>query len=161
MHIGIVVLSQTGHTESVAIKLKEKLAESGHTVGYEKLQVKGEMRPDIKTYQFEKMPDLTSFAAVVFAAPVMAFSLNPAMKYYLSHIPTLAGKKAAFLVTEQFPFPWLGGNRAVRQMTKLCGEKGAQILGSIIVNWSNSRREQQIEEGIDKLNGIFCNKTTQ
>ena len=152
MDIGIVVVSQTGHTESVAVKLKDKLAGSGHTVGYQKLQVKGEIRPDIKTYQYDELPDLTPYEAVVFASPVMAFSLNPAMKYYLSNIHSLAGKKAAFLVTEQFPFPWLGGNRAVRQMTQLCEVKGAQILDSVIVNWSNSRREQQIEEGIDKLN---------
>ena len=155
MHIGIVVVSQTGHTESVALTLKDALAESGHAVGYEKLQVKGEIRPDIKTYQFEKMPDLTSYDAVVFASPVMAFSLNPAMKYYLATIPDLSGKKAAFLVTEQLPFPWLGGNRAVRKMKGLCEAKGAQNLDSVIINWSNSRREQQIEEGIDTLNGLF------
>jgi hypothetical protein len=91
----------------------------------------------------------------VFGSPVQAFSLCQAMVEYLKQVVPLEGKKVACLITQAFPFPWLGGNRAVRQMTRLLKAKRATVSGSGVVNWMKKRREQQIVEVTDDLSKLF------
>ena len=154
MDIGMIVYSQTGNTHSVATKLQEKLSAAGHSVTLERIEVVGEVSPG-QTVQFKTLPDAGKYDTLVFGAPVMAFSLSPVMTDYLKQVASLQDKKVAFLVTEAFPYPWLGGNRAVRQMKKACESKGATVCGSGIVNWMKKRREQQIVEVVDELSGLF------
>jgi len=103
----------------------------------------------------QKLPDIGQYDALVFGSPVQAFSLSSPMSCYLSQVESLQDKKVALLVTQQFPFPWLGGNRAIGQMKKICESKGATVFGSGIVNWSKSNREQKIVEVVDRLSGLF------
>jgi hypothetical protein len=77
------------------------------------------------------------------------------MTGYLERIASLQDKRVACLVTEAFPYPWMGGNRAIRQMTRICESKGATVCGTGIVNWMNARREQQIVQVTDRLSGAF------
>jgi len=154
MNIGMIVYSQTGNTHSVALKLQEKLSAAGHTVTLERIEVSGEVQPG-KPVQFATLPDAAKYEALVFGSPVQAFSLCQAMVEYLKQVAPLQGKKVAFLVTQAFPYPWLGGNRAVRQMKRLCESQGATVCGSGIVNWMKKRREQQIVEVVDRLSGLF------
>ena len=154
MNIGMIVYSQTGNTHSVALKLQEKLSAAGHTVTLERIEVSGEVQPG-KPVQFKTLPDAAKYDALVFGSPVQAFSLCQAMVDYLKQVASLQGKKVAFLVTQAFLYPWLGGNRAVRQMTRLCESQGATVCGAGIVNWMKKRREQQIVEVVDRLSGLF------
>jgi flavodoxin len=155
VNIGIIVFSQTGNTHSVALKLQEKLEKGGHSVKLEQIEISGELGPQATDFQLKTKPQVDAYDAVVFGAAVMAFSLSPAMKRYLTQISSLEGRKVACLVTQFFPFAWMGGNRAVRQMTKLCEAKGATVRGSGIVNWSRSRRDEQIAQVTDRLSGLF------
>jgi len=155
MKIGIILYSQTGNTYSVSLKLKEKLITAGHFVDIERLKVVGEMQPGTKDIKFEKLPDAEPYDALVFGSPVQAFSLSSVMASYLTQIASLQGKKIAFLVTQFFPFPWMGGNRTVGQMKKICESKGADICGAAIVNWSNRSREKRITEVVEKLSKLF------
>ena len=155
MKIGIILYSQTGNTYSVAQKLQEKLITEGYSVDLEKLKVEGKVTPLIKNLKFEILPDIGQYDALVFGSPVQAFSLSSPMSCYLSQVASLQDKKVALLVTQQFPFPWLGGNRAIGQMKKICESKGATVFGSGIVNWSKSNREQKIVEVVDRLSGLF------
>ena len=154
MNIGMIVYSQTGNTHSVALKLQEKLSAAGHTVTLERIEVSGEVQPG-KPVQFKTLPDAAKYDALVFGSPVQAFSLCQAMVDYLKQVASLQGKKVAFLVTQAFPYPWLGGNRAIRQMKRLCESQGATVCGSGIVNWMKKRREQQIVEVVDRLSSLF------
>jgi len=77
------------------------------------------------------------------------------MTRYLKQVGSLQGKKVACLVTQFFPYPWMGGNRAIRQMRKLYEAKGATVLGSGVVNWAKSRREKTTTRAIDRLSGLF------
>jgi flavodoxin len=154
MNIGMIVYSQTGNTYSVAQRLQEKLAGAGHAVTLERIEVIGDVAPG-QPVQFKTVPDAGQYEAVVFASPVQAFSLCQAMVDYLKQMAPLQNKQVALLVTEFFPYPWMGGNRAIRQMTSLCQSKDAAVYGSGIVNWSKKRREQQIVEVVDKLSGLF------
>ena len=155
MNIGIVVYSRSGNTYSVALKLEEKLAAAGHAVTLERLETVGEPQPGDKDIRFQSLPDLSQYDALVFGSAVEAFSLSQIMATYLKQVVSLEGKKVAFLVTQAFPYRWLGGNRAVRQMTRACESKGATVCGSGIVNWMHKRREQRIVDVTDRLSGLF------
>jgi len=155
VNIGIIVFSQTGNTHSVALRLQEKLAAAGHTANIERVEISGELGPRATDFQLKTRPEVDAYDALVFGAPVMAFSLSPAMKSYLEQIASLENKQVACLVTEFFPYPWLGGNRAIGQMRKICEMKGATVCGTGIVNWSRKRRDQQIAQVVDRLSRCF------
>jgi flavodoxin len=154
MKIGIIVYSQTGNTFSVARKLKEKMAAAGHAVNVERLTtVGGETDPG--KAKIEKLPDLGGYDALVFAAPVQAFSLSRVMAAYMKQLPSLGGKKVACFVTKGMPFAWTGGNRAISQLKKSCESHGGTVVGTGIVYWSNKDRDNQINDVIEKLSRLF------
>ncbi len=94
------------------------------------------------------------YEAVIFAGPVWAFSLCSVMKLYLSKLSALRGQKVGLFVTQAFKKPWLGGNKAIRQMTKVCADKGGAIVKTGIVNWNSPQREEQIAALIKDFAGI-------
>jgi len=155
MNIGIIVYSWSGNTLSVAKKLEERLIAAGHSVTLEQVTVVGERKQGAREFQLETLPDVGAHDALVFGSAVEAFSLSPVLTAYLKGIGSLEGKRVACLVTQQFPYPWMGGNRAIRQMRKLCQSGGATIVGSAVVNWAKSRREKTIAAAIDRLAGLF------
>ena len=113
------------------------------------------MHPSTKDVKFETLPNIEPYDALIFGSPVQAFSLSSAMRAYLSQIKSLQDKKIGFLVTQHFPFPWLGGNHAIGQMKKICESKGAITRGTAIINWSKPSRKKQITEMIEKLSKLF------
>ena len=155
MNIGIILNSQTGHTLSIVEKLKEKLSEKGHSVTIDRVTAKGKIEPG-KPVSLDAKPDPAGYDALVLAAPVMGFTLNPAMKAYLAEIGSIEGKKAACLVTQHLPYGWMGGNRAVRIMKRALNGKGAKVAGKAIVHWVNEeKRVQQAEKAVSTLSGLF------
>lgn len=145
MNIGIIVHSQTGNTLSVSEKLKSALREQGHRVTIEKLAVIGNYEQSYESIHFESYPNLEQYDALVIASLVQAFNLSPFMKKYLNEIDTLEGKKVSCFVTEYFPYPWMGGNNAIRKMVEICKAKKADILNTSVINWSSKKRDEQIE----------------
>jgi hypothetical protein len=71
MNIGIIVYSQTGNTYSVALRLQEKLAATGHVATLERIEVV-EVAP-AKPVQFKTLPDAGPYDALIFGAPVHGF----------------------------------------------------------------------------------------
>lgn len=157
MKIGLIIFSQTGNTLSVASQLKEKLAGKGHSVQIEELKAVGEVRPDNTELRIEKMPDLGQYDALVFGSPVMAFSLNPAMALYLKQVSSIQKAKTACFVTHFFPFAWMGGTIAVRQMKSLIESKGVSVADTGVINWSNGRRPKEIEELVERISTQIVN----
>jgi flavodoxin len=155
MNIGIIVHSQTGNTHSMALELEKKLSADGHAVSLERLVPIGEVNPGTKDIKLESRPDVGQYDALVFAAPVQAFSLSAVMTNYLDGLASLQGKKIACFVTKQLPFNWTGGNQAIGQMKKICQSKGAEVCGTEIVIWSNAQRDQKIANAIDTLSSLF------
>jgi len=96
MNIGIIIYSQTGNTNSVALKLKEKLSAAGHSVDIEQIEISGELGPRATNFQLKTKPDVDTYDALVFGAPVQAFSLSPAMKSYLTDGITKGQKSRLF-----------------------------------------------------------------
>lgn len=155
MNIGIIVYSQTGNTNSVALKLKEKLATAGHSVNIERVIPAGDVQTGAKDIKFKSRPEVSTYDALVFGAPVEAFSLSQVMKSYLTQVASLKGKKGACFVTKGLPFYWTGGSRAIAQMKKICGSKDATVCGTGIVVWGDKNREKKIAEVVEKLSRLF------
>jgi flavodoxin len=155
MKIGIIVHSQTGNTYSVAEKLKEKLQAAGHTANIERIVPVGGEPVKARPVQIEKLPDLGAYDALVFGAPVQAFSLSAVMAAYMEKIPSLGGKKVALFVTKGLPFHWTGGNRAVSTMRKAVESRGGKVADAGIVVWGSKDRENQISDVVDRLSKVF------
>jgi len=155
MNIGIIIYSNTGNTQYVAIKLQEKLIAAGHSADIERIIPLGSVHPRVKNLQLRISPGVKSYDAVVFGAPVMAFSLCPAMTVYLSQLESLETKKVAFLLTKFLPFYQTGANQAVEIMNRVCETKGAEVLGFGVVFWSSLRREQHIIDVVSGLSRLF------
>jgi len=154
MKIGIVVYSQTEHTYSVAQKLQKILQEKGKEVELERVVMKGEAQPGSKDMEFEVMPDVEKYDALVFGSPVQAFALARPMKAYLEQIPSLQGKKIALFVTKGARFNWTGGNQAIGKMKKISQSKGGSIVGTDIVVW-NKNRDEKIDALLRRFSAIF------
>ncbi|MBN1776000.1 MAG: flavodoxin [Oscillospiraceae bacterium] len=154
MKVGIIVYSNTGNTMSVAEKLEKALAAKGHSVEIKRVEAENEQSKPGSPVTLKTAPDIAPYGTVIFASPVHAFSLAPAMKLYLSQIASLNGKKTHCFVTQEFKKAWMGGNHAIRQISSACKTKGGSMISTGIVNWSGERREQQIEEIVAALSAI-------
>jgi NAD(P)H dehydrogenase (quinone) len=156
MNIGIIVHSQTGNTYAVAQKLQEKLSVAGHTVSIEQVTAVGRpQHPRGKKVELETSPDVSKYDALIFGAPVNAFSLSLIQDAYLAQLSSLNNKKVACYVTKALPFNWTGGNRALSQMKKHCEAKGAAVSGAGIVQWGEAHREQKINNLVETFSRLF------
>lgn len=152
MKIGLIVYSETGNTLSVAQKLEQALKTAGHSVTLAKIEADRDQKTGAVT--LKSKPDISTYDAVIFASPVQAFSLAKGMGMYLSQISSLTGKKTACFITKQLKANWMGGTKAIRQISAACKEKGADICTSGIVHWGSDTRDAQIDEVIRKLSAI-------
>ncbi|MGI6324720.1 MAG: flavodoxin family protein [Bacilli bacterium] len=155
MSIGIIVYSETGNTYSVATEIKNKLTKKGHNVTIEQIELKKNSLPKKKDIILKKAPKIEQYDVVIFGSPVHAFTLAPAFKIYLDQIESLKYKKIACYVTQHLPYSWLGGNNAIQKMLKITKTKGAIILRTEVINWSNKKREQMIEQLASSFSSIL------
>ena len=147
MKVGIIVHSFTGHTYSVGEVIKRNLDEANHTVELHKLDiVGGEVRDeiDINKIQFSNNIDINQYDVLVFGGPVRGFSISPSLKAFLTRVQDIKDKPVYIYVTHYFPFSWMGGTSAIKQIKVICEEKESKIIGTGIVDWKNGRREEQI-----------------
>lgn len=155
MRVGIIVHSATGNTLSVAEKLKTELTELGHVVSLERVAAANDLEPEIQKIQLHATPDASAYDVLVFGAPVRGLSFSPVMQAYLATIASLQGKQVGCFVTQAFPLPSMGGNRAIRQALDICQAKGAEIYGTGIINWLGAaRRERLIASTLNKLSAL-------
>jgi NAD(P)H dehydrogenase (quinone) len=152
MKIGIIVYSQTGNTFAVAEKLKEKLAAAGNAVNIERLTTMGG-ETDPSKAKLAKLPDLTSYDALVFAAPVQAFSLSRVMAGYLKQLPALNNRKVAVFVTKGLAFNFTGGNKAIARLSSEVGAHGGRVVADGIVHWG--KRDAEIPKLTEKIASAF------
>lgn len=155
MNIGIIVYSLSGHTLSVATKLKEELAVAGHEVTLERVETAGPATLSCENSPLKSKPAVESYDALVLASPVRGGQLPPPMASYLKQMPSLAGKNVACLVTGFFPAAQWGRNQTLAQMADLCGAKGATVSGTGSVGWFSLTRKRQISEAVDSLSELF------
>lgn len=155
MNICIPVHSRTGNTRSVAERLRQTLESSGHTVRIIDVRAVSSSGHDPADQSFDGVTTLNGYDGIVFGSPVHAFSLAPDMEAFMKLLPSLKGKTVACFVTQAFPFAWMGGIRAVRQMTKLCRARGATVSAACVVNWGRTCREKLIRRTVERIASFF------
>ena len=153
MKVAIIVYSGTGNTRGVVERLAEKARARGHQAEIREITVTVDPAKGASNFQLVSAPSMGESDAVVLASPVMAFSLSPVMKAYLEQAQP-PQRPVRALITQHFPRPWMGGRQALRWMTRALERKGGSVADSMIVNWSSKSREQQIDEGTDRLAAI-------
>lgn len=151
MRIGIIIHSYTGNTLSVGERLKESLIAKGHIVQLERVIAENEDPNAKEKVRLKSIPDISNYDYIIIGAPVRGFSLSPAIRVYLSQITEIQRKKVVCFVTQHFPKPWMGGNRAIKQMLGIIEQKGVNVLATGVINWTNKTREEQIDGLIDRL----------
>ena len=142
MKKAIVIYSKTGNTRVVA----QKLAQSMHSEIFEVKAVSDD--PNILLPQLTEKPDVSGFDHLVFASPVHGFSLAKIMESYLKQLSDLTDKTVDLFITHHFPFAWMGGNRALKQMKRIVEAKKGIVGKMTSVNWTSKKREQVIDDMI-------------
>ena len=154
MNIGIIVFSQTGNTDQVGGILQEKLIAEGHKAELESIIINSDARPGAREFQIINAPDVEQYDAIIFGAPVQAFSAAQVMVRYLASLASLQGKKVGCYVTKQLPFNWTGGNRAISQMQGACEAKGASVYATGIIHWQSKDRDKVILQCVENLSKV-------
>lgn len=154
MNIGIIVHSHTGHTLSVAGKLREKLAADGHTVTLEQVEPAGPVKPSATSAELKTRPAVDPYDALVFGSPVWGGHMSAPMTSYMEQIPSLEGKKVVCLVTRFFFRGW-GADQTIALMQKVCESKGGTVCGSGSVRWLSLNRKRQIAREVDRISELF------
>ena len=143
--------SDTGHTLSVAEKLKSKLISLNHDVNIEKVIALNDKEEQATNIQLQNIPDINEYDFIFFAAPVRAFNISPVISKYLSQLSSLEKRKIICFVTMFFPFKWMGGKNAISKMKIMCEEKNGEVIDVGIINWKKIDREKNINEMIENF----------
>lgn len=151
MNIGILVHSKTGNTLSVVKLLEERLIRKGHTVSIERIVPDNEDQPDKSKVSLVSAPSVSGFDSIILAGPVHGFSPSPAMQKWIETSGDLNGREIPLIITQQLPFPWMGGNGTVRKITSQLQKKGASVPVSSIVNWGSGKRQMLIDNAVSRI----------
>ena len=155
MKVAVVVHSHTGNTFSVAEKVLEEIVEKGHQADMLRIKPIDEPGSLKGKCELEYKPDISEYEVVIFAAPVWGFALSGVMREYLNQLGTLKDKKIYCFVTQSFPFEFLGGNNAIKQMVKKTQEKEGIVANTKVVNWNTEKkRQRKIKELMDIVKDI-------
>jgi len=149
MKIGIIIYSITGNTKTVAQALLKNLVDRGFDCTL--LEVKSKSNDPNQTHvEIIERPTIQAFDKLIFATPVHAFSPSKVMKTYLSEIEDLNQKDVTLFITHHFPFAWMGGNSALKQIKRLIEKKNGKVNNMFSINWSSKKRSQNIQTLLDQ-----------
>jgi flavorubredoxin len=137
MKIGIIVYSKTGTTARFGRIILESLKRKGHLCELVELKADQEIKPhtekDKPAYRFTNLPDCRRYDAIAVGGPVWAFTACPVIIRAIKELNDIKNKKAIPFVTMSFPFAFMGGRRAVMQMSKALSDRGAEIIPGPVV----------------------------
>ena len=154
MNIGIIIHSHSGNTLAVGEKILNTLKTADHAAEVKRVVAENENPSPLGPVVLKENPDTDPYDAVIFGAPVWAFSLSPVMQTYLKQVKGIQGVQASIFVTQFFPFPWMGGHRAIRQMKALCERAGFRVVKTGIVNWSRKNRGMRIDQVLQQMSAL-------
>lgn len=150
MKMKVVYYSYSGNTKEVSERLCNELIAMQLVCSSQEIHA-DEEDPKFQPKELTEIPDVLDYDVLVFASPVRAFGVSPIMKMYLEQLPSLKNKKVINFVTHQFPKPWLGGTQATKSIKRSLVEKEADVLATYVIDWSNKKREDQIDSMIASI----------
>ncbi|UCB56745.1 MAG: NAD(P)H-dependent oxidoreductase [Candidatus Omnitrophota bacterium] len=158
MNIAIVYYSYSGNTHKAAGVLEEILKERGNSVRRLRLEASGEsrnffvqvvrslFRRKAETAPIER--DFSGYDLVIFATPVWAREMVPAMREFLGKIEGLSGKKAITFVTYGSGF---GKEHCLDSLESVLQQKGAACLGRFSISQDKVGDKALIEDSLNKI----------
>ncbi len=145
MKIAILVYSKTGTTLRMAKMILERLKQQDREVDLFEVAPEGEYQIGNPVCKISVLPDLTGYDTIICGGPVWAFRINPVIHTSITLMKDLKGKTFIPFVTMGFPLPFMGGNKAIKQMTDIARDMGAKCTKGYIV--CKMLRNHEIEMG--------------
>ncbi len=133
MHIGVFYYSVTGTTEEFARLIANALLKENHHVEISKLMTNPELTKPESKFEILNIPDRTKFDILILGGPVWAFRACPVVLEFIRKSNGIAGKKFIPFVTMGFPFKFLGGTNAIKQMHNTAQKSGCDVQPGIII----------------------------
>ncbi len=155
MKIGIIVHSKTGRTLALAQLIEERLKKQNHAVTLHRLTIDPDIEGPGKPFNIVNAPDITPYDALLIGGPVWAFSASPVIISYIKSLTKLGGKKVIPFATMGFFCAFLGGTRALEQMSKAAQANGATTLPGAVVPTMLRDHERLKQEAADKIAALF------
>lgn len=153
MKIGFIIHSQSGNTLSVAHKLMDQLNIQGHDVVLTHIKdedVNNSMQhPERLVTVVEEVK--SNVDVLIIGGWFQAFSLCRGLNHYINHQLNIQAKETHLFLTHHFPFEWMGGTNAMKQLSKHVLMKGHVVKTTKIFNWSRKNNQHQIELWIDSM----------
>ena len=149
MKIAIIVYSETGHTLSVALQLKERLDALDVNIL--------ELTTDsTRSRHLTNCPPLEGYDRILFGFPVQGFSLPIPVKDYLMKVNFPVGKEVGVFTTQYFNHDWLGGNSSHRQFWKMITRYQPIQLSPHVgrIHWRHPNKEQQINAVLEAFSSF-------
>ncbi len=150
MNAKIVYYSYSGNTKGVAERLFKQLKQDNIECEIAAIHA-DEEDPKLKPHHLIDSPDVSQSDVIILASPVRGFSVCPIMKMYLQQLPSLKDKKVIHFVTHHFPMAWLGGTQTNKSVKQLLEGKFAKDVQTYVIDWSNKKREDQIQSMITSI----------
>jgi flavodoxin len=151
MKIAIVFYSFSGNTRKAAQFIQNNLKED--EVDLIDLQLKEDVRSFLKQCHhafIKKIPeiqeaalDLASYDYIIFASPVWAFTIAPALRTYLSKVSGLENKKTGCFVTYG---SGTGSAKTLKELEDMIREKGGKIMFSKRFSGYKTKNENYLNE---------------
>ena len=157
MKIGVIYFSHTGHTAQVVDSFVADSSSAGLDISKIALEPEGPLQLSAVTVPLKRLPDVSGFDVLVMATPVHGGRMSAPMMTFLETVPTLEGKRIAYLLTHFLPRKW-GAVQTIEVMEGLCWEKGGKILGTTDVTWFGLGRNRRISQAIDHLKELMAAK---
>lgn len=133
MNVILIYYSLTGTTEEFAGRIANGLIKEKNLVKLFKIETDVKVTEPRQDFKILNLPECSKFDLVLFGGPVWAFSACPVIIEAINKSGGLSGKKVIPFVTMGLPFKFMGGFRAINQMTKAATAMGASVLPGIII----------------------------
>lgn len=156
----IIVHSLSGTTLEFAKHIESQLKEKKHDIELIHLKtdpvIKGGSVRKTAPFKFTNLPDINDYDLILLGGPVWAFSASPVVIAALEKLGNLSKKKFLPFVTMGFPFPAMGGKKAIALMSDKAGELGAMVLpGKIVPKLFHDFKKSFKVEAKDIANNII------
>ena len=148
MNIGLLVYSVSGHSLSVAKRLKARLEATGHTATMVRLETVGGSRLEAERTPLKALPELDAYDGLVVCSPVRGGALPPPVCAMMEQLSGLEHKRVACLLTHAFRPTW-GANQTLAQMRELCQQRGMSLCGACETSWHLLGREKNIARAVE------------
>ncbi len=136
MKVAVIYYSFSGNTRNMCEFISEELNKKGYPTASIVLKPKKEttsffsqgreafLRREIELLDIEAIRDISSYDFVIFASPVWAFTITPAMRSYLKKVQGLKEKKCLALLTAG---SIKGAGKVLREFVLLITARGGKV----------------------------------